>query len=85
MNDRTVRGRCGYRTVNAQGVPIYYILPEAFRSQICGTHSPDVLLGVARARGGLLGAGGARMQKKVRLPEYPGGKRVYALRLDKLF
>lgn len=83
-NDRTVRDRCGYRTTDAEGHTIYYILPEAFRSQICAAHSPDVMLGVARARGALLGADGARMQKKVRLPEYPDGKRVYALRLDKL-
>lgn len=83
--DRAVRDRCGYRATDANGNTIYYILPEAFRSQICAAHSPEVMLGVARARGALLNADGARMQKKVRLPEYPDGKRVYALRLDKLF
>ena len=83
-NDRAVRDRCGYRTTDHDGNAVYYVFPEAFRSQVCGGHSPEVVLGVARACEALLLGEDGRLQKKVRLPEYPGGKRVYAFLLHKL-
>ena len=82
--DRIIHDRCGYRTIDADGNAVYYVLPEAFRSQVCGGHNPEIVLAVARECGALMLGENGRAQKKVRLPEYPGGTRVYAFVMHKL-
>lgn len=83
--DRPVRDRCGYRTTDEGGHAVIYVTPEAFRSEVCDGHSPDIMLRVARDCGALLLGEGAHLQKNVRLPDHPGTTRVYAFlphRLD---
>ena len=82
--DRIIRDRCGYRAADDEGNAIYYVFPEAFRSQVCGGHSPDLVLEVAREREALILGEDDRLQKKVRLPDYPKGTRVYAFQPHKL-
>lgn len=82
--DWQVRDRCGYRAIDEDGNAIYYVLPEAFRSHVCGVHTPAMVEAVARECGALILGEDDRAQKKVRLPEYPNGTRVYAIMLHKL-
>lgn len=83
-DDHAVRDRCGFR-IEADGEgTIFYVLPEAFRREVCAGHSPDLIVRIARTYGALIEGEGGRPQKKVRLPDYPGGTRVYALRPDLL-
>ena len=73
-----VRDRCGYRTVGVDGNAVLYVTPEAFRSEVCAGHSPEIMLRVARERGALIVGEGGHLQKNVRLPERSGTSRVYA-------
>ncbi|UWQ74040.1 DUF927 domain-containing protein [Leisingera sp. M658] len=82
-----VRDRCGYfeeREDQGKG-PLYYILPEAFRNEVCGDHSIDLVLRIARKHGALHhDKDGRRWQKNKRLPDFPQGKKVYVLEPDQL-
>lgn len=82
-----VRDRCGYfeeREDQGKG-PLYYILPEAFRNEVCGDHNTDLVLRIARKHGALHhDKDGRRWQKNKRLPDFPQGKKVYVLEPDQL-
>ena len=83
-SDFPVRDRCGYSERTDDGAKQYIVLPEAWRSSVCGSHCPKLMAKIAREAGALeLGEGG-RLQKKIRLPDYPNGTRAYVLRPDKL-
>ncbi|MEP3784759.1 MAG: DUF927 domain-containing protein [Paracoccaceae bacterium] len=82
--DYPVRDRCGYRAEADDGAQVYYILPEAWNTEVCDTHAPQLMAKIAKDAGALeLGEHG-RPQKKKRLPDYPDGTRLYILRPDKL-
>lgn len=83
-DDHAVRDRCGYRVETDGEGTMLYVLPEAFRREVCGGHSPDLLIRILRKNGALIEGEDGRPQKKVRLPDYPNGTRVYALRPDLL-
>jgi uncharacterized protein (DUF927 family) len=83
-NDRNIRDRCGYRVQQDDGAWLYYVLPGAWEQELCGPHSPDLVAKIALESGALLTGEGRHRQKKVRLPDYPQGTRVYALRPDLL-
>lgn len=83
-NDRSIRDRCGYRVEQEDGAWLYYVLPGAWEQEVCGTHAPDLVAKIALDSGALLTGEGRHRQKKVRLPDYPGGARVYAIRPDLL-
>lgn len=82
--DYAVRDRCGYSAQTDDGAKVYIVLPEAWRSAVCGTHCPKLMAKIAREAGALTLGEGGRMQKKIRLPDYPNGTRAYILRPDKL-
>ena len=82
--DFAIRDRCGYRVEADDGANIYYILPEAWKKEVCGHHSPQLMAKIAKKAGALELGEGNHFQKKIRLPDYPKGIRVYALRPDKL-
>lgn len=88
-----IRDRCGYReTVTVcsedgeeQAVEVFYVTPEAWRTEICGLdRDPRAVANVAKACGALICDVDGRLKKKVRLPDYPDGTRVYAIRPDLL-
>lgn len=83
-DDHAVRDRCRFRIETDGEGAIFYVLPEAFRREVCGGHSPDLIVRIARTHGALIEGEGGRPQKKQRLPDYPNGTRVYALRPDLL-
>ena len=83
-DDKFVRDRCGYRTVDDDGNALIYVTPEAFRSEVSDGHSPDIMLRVARECGALIVGDGAHLQKNVRLPDRSGTTRVYAFKPHKL-
>lgn len=83
-NDRIIRDRCGYRVEQDDGAWLYYVLPGAWEQEICGPHAPDLVAKIALESGALLTGEGRHRQKKVRLPDYPQGTRVYAIRPDLL-
>lgn len=82
-----VRDRCGYveeRENQGKG-PVYYILPEAFRNEVCSDHNIDLVLRIARKHGAIQhDKDGRRWQKNKRLPDSPQGKKVYVLEPDQL-
>ena len=78
-----VYNRCGYREHDEDG-PIYYVLPQMWRTELCGGHDPDLMVKVAREAGALICGEDGRPQKKKRLPDYPNGTRVYVIRPSKL-
>ena len=81
----TVRERCGYRTYHGEAnVPVYYVLPEAWRSEVCRDRDPAFVAQVALKHGALLRPKPPHLQQKVRLPDFPDGKRVYVIRPDLL-
>ena len=82
--DFVVRDRCGYREQTDDGAWIYYVLPEAWRREVCGDHAPDLMVKLARDAGALTPGEGRHCQKKVKLPDYPSFTRVYVLRPDLL-
>ncbi|OOY27839.1 hypothetical protein BMI90_11595 [Thioclava sp. L04-15] len=88
-----IRDRCGYRVTitvcsedgEEQVVEVFYVTPEAWRSEICGLdRDPRAVANVAKACGALVCDVDGRLKKKVRLPDYPDGTRVYAIRPDLL-
>jgi uncharacterized protein (DUF927 family) len=80
-----VRDRCGYRVKQEDDAWLYYVLPGAWEEVICAEHSPQLAAKVADEAGALIKGGEAqRLQKKVRLPDFPNGTRVYAIRPDLL-
>lgn len=80
-----VRDRCGYRVKQEDDAWLYYVLPGAWEEVICADHSPQLTAKVADEAGALLKGGEAqRLQKKVRLPDFPNSVRVYAIRPDLL-
>lgn len=83
-NDRSIRDRCGYRVEQEDGAWLYYVLPGAWEQEICGPHAPDLVAKIALESGALQTGEGRHRQKKVRLPDYPQGTRVYAIRPDLL-
>ncbi len=83
-DDHAVRDRCGYRIDTDGEGTIFYVLPEAFRREVCAGHNPDLIVRIARTHGALIEGENGRPQKKIRLPDYPHGARVYALRPDLL-
>ena len=83
-NDRNVRDRCGYRVQQDDGAWLYYVLPGAWEQELCSPHAPDLVAKIALESGALLTGEGRHRQKKVRLPDYPQGTRVYAIRPDLL-
>lgn len=83
-NDRSIRDRCGYRAEQEDGAWLYYVLPGAWEQEVCGPHAPDLVAKIAMESGALLTGDGRHRQKKVRLPDYPHGTRVYAIRPDVL-
>lgn len=83
-SDFPIRDQCGYRIETEADGTLYYVTPEAFRREICGDHSPDLVIKIARQHGALVTGEGGRPQKKVRLPGYSNSTRVYALRPDLL-
>lgn len=82
--DRIIRDRCGYRVEQEDGAWLYYVLPGAWEQEICAPHAPDLVAKIALESGALLTGEGRHRQKKVRLPDYPQGTRVYAIRPDLL-
>lgn len=83
-NDRNLRDRCGYRVEQEDGAWLYYVLPGAWEQEVCGPHAPDLVAKIALDSGALLTGEGRHRQKKIRLPDYPKGTRVYAIRPDLL-
>lgn len=83
-DDHAVRDRCGFRIETDGEGTIFYVLPEAFRREVCAGHNPDLMIRIARTHAALIEGEGGRPQKKQRLPDYPHGTRVYALRPDLL-
>ena len=83
-DDHAVRDRCGYRVETDDEGTTFYVLPEAFRREVCSSHSPDLIIRIARTHGALIEGENGRPQKKFRLPDYPHGTRIYALRPDLL-
>lgn len=81
-NDRSVRDRCGYRVEQEDGAWLYYVLPGVWEQEVCCTHAPELVAKIALESGALLTGEGRHRQKKVRLPDYPQGTRVYAIRPD---
>lgn len=84
IDEAAIRDRCGYRVEAERAGTVFYVLPEAFRREICAGHNPDLVIRIARTHGALIPGENGRPQKKVRLPDYPQGTRVYALRPDLL-
>jgi uncharacterized protein (DUF927 family) len=82
--DHAIRDRCGYRIEQEDGTLLYYVFPSAWESDLCGPHSPDLMVKIARESGALAYRDEGRNKKKVRLPDYPTGTRVYAIRPDLL-
>jgi putative DNA primase/helicase len=83
-NDRSVRDRCGYRVKQDDDAWLYYVLPVAWEREVCGTHAPELVAKIALDANALQVGEGQHRQKKVRLPDFPEGKRVYAIRPDML-
>ncbi|PVH28238.1 DUF927 domain-containing protein [Pararhodobacter oceanensis] len=83
-SDFVVRDRCGYFEETENDETVFYVRPESFKQHICGSHSPDLVVKIAKKHGALLLGENGRSQKKMRLPDYPNGTRVYALRPDLL-
>lgn len=83
-SDRSVRDRCGYRVEQEDGAWLYYVLPVAWEREVCGPHAPDLVAKIALESGALEPGEGRHRQKNVRLPDYPGTTRVYAVRPDML-
>ncbi|WP_417248591.1 DUF927 domain-containing protein [Celeribacter sp.] len=79
-----IRDRCGYRVEQEDGAWLYYVLPSAWERDVCGPHSPDLMVKIAKDRGALICGEGGRSKKNVRLPDYPNTTRVYAIRPDLL-
>ncbi|WP_417270776.1 DUF927 domain-containing protein [Celeribacter sp.] len=79
-----VRDRCGYRVEHEDGAWVYYVLPGAWESDVCGPHAPDLMVKIAKNRGALICGEGGRSKRNVRLPDYPNTTRVYAIRPDLL-
>lgn len=88
MSDRLIHTRCGYRQEmkdeNGDPYTVYFVLPEAWRTQICAGRNPDIVARVALQHGALLQGEGGRLRLKKRLPDYPQGTRVYAILPDRL-
>lgn len=83
-SDFPVRDRCGYFVETENDETVFYVMPESFKREICGSHSPDLMVKIARKHGALILGENGRSQKKRRLPDFPHGTRVYALRPDLL-
>jgi putative DNA primase/helicase len=83
-SDYAVRDRCGYRAETEDGHTVFFVLPEAWRTEVCGDHSSELMAKVASEHGALERGEKGRIQKKVRLPDYRDGVRVYVLRPDLL-
>lgn len=83
-NDFAVRDRCGYRMAQEDGAWLYYVLPSSWERDVCGPHSPDLMVNIAKKRGALICGEGGRSKRNVRLPDYPNTTRVYAIRPDLL-
>lgn len=79
-----IRDRCGYRVEQEDGAWLYYVLPSAWERDVCGPHSPDLMVKIAKNCGALICGEGGRTKKNVRLPDYPNTTRVYAIRPDLL-
>ena len=79
---RDVRERCGYRVQQEDGAWLYYVLSSAWEQEVCGTHAPNLVAKIALETGAMQVGEGRHRQKKVRLPDYPQGTRVYAIRPD---
>ncbi|SFQ62786.1 Uncharcterized protein, DUF927 family [Roseivivax halotolerans] len=88
LEDRPVHARCGYRAFlpgpDGNAHTTYYVTPEAWRTEICDGRDAEFVARVARKYGALIPGESGRLQKKQRLPDYPGGTRVYAIQPDKL-
>jgi uncharacterized protein (DUF927 family) len=82
--DHAIRDRCGYRIEQEDETWLYYVFPSAWESDISGPHSPDLMVKIARESGALACRDEGRNKKRVRLPDYPNGTRVYAIRPDLL-
>ncbi|KIN70367.1 DNA/RNA helicase [Sulfitobacter donghicola DSW-25 = KCTC 12864 = JCM 14565] len=80
--DTTVRDRCGYRE-DTNGM-VYYVTPQAWRTEICAGLDPVYVAKLLRERGALTGDTGGRLQKNVRLPEGSRPVRVYMIRPDRI-
>jgi uncharacterized protein (DUF927 family) len=76
--------RSGTVVEQEDGTLLYYVFPSAWESDICGPHSPDLMVKIARESGALAYRDEGRNKKKVRLPDYPTGTRVYVIRPDLL-
>lgn len=83
-DDFDIRDRCGYRELDKDDAWIYYVLPGAWDQEVCGVHLPELMADIARDAGALILGENGRAKKKVRLPDYPNGTRVYAIRPDLL-
>lgn len=81
--DTIVRDRCGFRA-EVDGATIYYVLPAMWRDEICADLDPGYVAKLLRERGVLHSGEGTHIQKKVRLPDYPNGTRVYVVQPDLL-
>jgi uncharacterized protein (DUF927 family) len=79
-DDFAVRDRCGYRLTQADGGQLYYVLSHAWEREVCGDHNPDLLLKIAGDLGALVLGEGGRKKKKIRLPDFPNGVRLVAIR-----
>ncbi len=81
------RDRCGYYEEHddEERGPVYYVFPEAFRRDVCGEHSPDLVIAIAEKFGALVPDNdGKHKQRRKRLPDFPNGTRVYCLQPDAL-
>jgi len=79
-----VKDRCGFSLEGDDGTIVYYVFSEAWRTDVCANHDPDLMAKIADEQGALEYTEPGRFQLKKRLPGYPNGKRVYAIRPDLL-
>jgi len=77
-----IRDRCGYR--ESLDEMVYYVTPQAWRSEVCAGISHVYVGKLLRDMGALVPDKDGRLQKNVRLPEASRPTRVYMIRPDQM-
>ncbi len=75
---RSIINRAGFFDTESNGVRRYYVLPEAFKQELCANFEPKWAAGVLLARGYLQSGGDGRPTDKPRLPGL-GATRCYVI------